>query len=294
MSRPGDLLPRVGVAVVGIPLVLLALLRGGWLLGAVAAAAAALGTREFYRLAQLRGEQPFSLLGAGAGAAVVLLAVPSGTWSTLAPGALGVLLALAAVTLALSPGSRWPGGSPLSALASTLAGVVYVALPLAFLPLLRQAGEGAAWGAGARPGAVAAFVLLPLLVTWAGDTAAYLVGTAVGRTRLAPTISPGKSLEGALGGMAGSVGAGVLVSWLWLSHLVEAPVTPATAAWVGALLGVAAQVGDLAESLLKREAGVKDSGRLLPGHGGLLDRVDSLLWTLPLAWWLLALVRGPA
>ncbi|HSG46591.1 MAG TPA: phosphatidate cytidylyltransferase, partial [Longimicrobiales bacterium] len=209
-----------------------------------------------------------------------------------APPALAVLLCLAGLSLALSLFLRWPGGSPAGALGSTLSGTFYVGIPMAFLPLLRGVGDRVPGVAEMGPWVPMAFVLFPLLVTWAGDTAAYLVGNAVGRRKLAPTVSPGKSVEGALGGVLGSVGAAVLVAHLWLTGLASGGVSLATAAWMGAVLAVGTQVGDLVESVLKREAGVKDSGRLLPGHGGFLDRLDALLWAFPLTWAMLAAVGG--
>src|SRR5690606_7668727 len=135
-------------------------------------------------------------------------------------------------------------------------------------------------------------VLLPLLTTWAGDSAAYFAGRAWGRAKLAPTASPGKTVVGALAGLGGSVLAGVMVSVVLLADLPVHSVPPLAAGIIGLLLGMAAQVGDLVESVLKREAGVKDSGTLLPGHGGVLDRVDSLLFAFPVGWALLTLLEA--
>jgi phosphatidate cytidylyltransferase len=122
-----------------------------------------------------------------------------------------------------------------------------------------------------------AWVLAVVLSTWAGDSAAYLAGRTFGRHRLAPAVSPGKTIEGAVGGLL----AAVLVSTAVFG------VSGALPAWAGALvgagLGVCGQLGDLSESFLKRQAGVKDSGDLIPGHGGMLDRVDALLFAFPAA-----------
>lgn len=289
MRRPGDLLPRLGVALVGIPVVLYALYRGGWILGGLVAAVAVLGAWEFYTLVRLRGDRPFPLLGSAAAGGTVLLATFHGTLGAFAAPAVLLLLAVAGASLALGLFVRWPGGSPAGALASTVAGVVYVGIPMAFLPLLRSLGDRVPGVETMGPWIPMAFVLFPLLVTWAGDTLAYLVGSMLGRVKLAPSVSPGKSVEGAVGGVVGSVGAAALMAQGWLAGLPGYGIPVATAMWMGLVLSVGTQVGDLAESLLKREAGVKDSGKLLPGHGGFLDRLDALLWAFPLTWVLLAL-----
>ena len=280
---------RVAVALVGIPLVLGALVLGGWVLGGVVAAAAALTVREFYGLARARGVRPFDLLGMAATAGVVLLATARPTPAEAAPGALGVLLLVSLLALGGAFWRRWPGGEPMASAAVTVTGVLYVGVPLAFVPLLRWIPSTAPGALGGNAWDATAFVLLPVLVTWAGDTAAYFGGRALGRRKLAPRASPGKTVEGALFGLAGSTAAAVVVSVWALADLPFHAVPPLTAAWVGALLGVTAQVGDLVESVLKREAGVKDSGGLLPGHGGLLDRLDSLLFVFPATWGLLLL-----
>ena len=289
-----DLIRRVGVAAVGIPVVLGLLWWGGWPLGMLVAAAASLSAWEFYRLAEVRGGRPFSGLGTLAAGALVLFATalpqpfPYGVLS------LGLVLAVALLAMAGAIWLRWPGGEPLEAVGTTVLGVLYTGATLAFVPLLRSAwpltGPPDPALAGADDAARlfgVTCVLLPLLATWAGDSAAYFGGRAWGRVKLAPVQSPGKSVEGALVGLVGSVVAAVIVS-LWMP---AAPwtggLTPPLAGLVGLALGVAGQLGDLAESVLKRQAGVKDSGHLLPGHGGMLDRLDSLFFAIPLTWALL-------
>ena len=138
---------------------------------------------------------------------------------------------------------------------------------LAFGPLLRGLEHGRAW------------VLLPVLVTFTADTSAFFVGRTVGRIPLAPQISPGKTREGALGGLAGAVAASLL-----FGRLFRIPVALPGQVALGLLIGVAAQVGDLAESWMKRKTDVKDSGTLIPGHGGVLDRLDSIVPNLPLVY----------
>jgi phosphatidate cytidylyltransferase len=127
-------------------------------------------------------------------------------------------------------------------------------------------------------------LLLPVLLTWASDIGAYFVGRALGKRRLMPAVSPGKTVAGAVGGLV----ATAIVGWLY-ARFVLTPVTQLGFVRGGILVfaivvSVAAQIGDLAESLLKREAGMKDSSHLIPGHGGVLDRFDSLLFVLPVAY----------
>jgi phosphatidate cytidylyltransferase len=279
---------RVAVALVGIPMVLGALYAGGWVLGALVAGAAVLAAIEFYRLAEVRGVRPFSMLGATAAGALVLLATARPTPDGFGPTFLAVTIAVTLLSLGGAVWLRWPGGDPLSAVSITVAGVLYTGGALAFVPLLRALTSSVP-GAAGGPVAAMGFVFLPLLTTWAGDTSAYFAGRAWGRAKLAPAVSPGKTIVGAVAGLTGSTAVAVLLSALALGELEVLGVGLLTAAWIGLLLGAAGQVGDLAESMLKREAGVKDSGKVLPGHGGMLDRIDSLLFSVPAAWGLLAL-----
>jgi phosphatidate cytidylyltransferase len=126
------------------------------------------------------------------------------------------------------------------------------------------------------------YALLPFFLAWSCDTAAYGVGRAFGRRKLAPTLSPKKSVEGAMGGLAASIAAG-LIARLWFAPYL----TLLDALLLGALVGFFAQVGDLVESLLKRDAATKDSSGLIPGHGGALDRFDSLLFAAPIVYYYL-------
>lgn len=169
-----------------------------------------------------------------------------------------------------------------------VAGACYAGLPVFAAVALRQADGGevsSTWNSladrlalGRSPAAEGmVWVLAVVLSTWAGDSAAYLAGRALGRHKLAPVVSPGKTVEGAIGGLL----AAVLVSALVFGASGVLPIWAGVL--VGAGIGVSGQLGDLGESFLKRQAGVKDSGDLIPGHGGMLDRVDALLFAFPTA-----------
>lgn len=159
-----------------------------------------------------------------------------------------------------------------SQLGLTLLGFFYLPLPLSFLAKLRTLEFGVEW------------VFLVLALVMVGDSAAYFIGSAIGKAKLYPAISPNKSVEGALGGLAGSLFAVLLFSGLFLPELGYG-----VAILVAIVVGVFSQVGDLFESMLKRSCGVKDSGTMIPGHGGMLDRLDSLLFAFPSAYCLINL-----
>ena len=158
-------------------------------------------------------------------------------------------------------------------------GLLYVGLSLSTLYLLSAQDNGPS------------LLLFLFCVVWAGDITALYVGRSLGRHKLAPTLSPNKTWEGSFGSVAGSILVAVLLFWLAIQlteHSIDALSYPGSMLhWIGLaiLLNVAAQVGDLVESAIKRGAGVKDSGHLLPGHGGMLDRVDALLLAAPVLWY---------
>jgi phosphatidate cytidylyltransferase len=170
---------------------------------------------------------------------------------------------------------RGPGRRPLAAVAVTVFGALYASGLLCFAIVLRHPA-----GLGLDSGAGTALLFFPLALTWIGDTAAMAGGKLFGGPLLAPVLSPRKTWSGAASGLAVTL----LAAWgyaVWILGPVDRRLAPLAAVLCGAAISVSGQLGDLAESLLKREVGVKDSSRLIPGHGGMLDRVDSLLFVLP-------------
>jgi len=161
-------------------------------------------------------------------------------------------------------------------MAVTVFGIMYVGWLGSHLILLRQLPETLA----VEPGTGARLVFMVALLTWATDTAAYLFGVAFGRHKLIPRISPNKTVEGAIGGLIGAA----VVGWLLTKGIVPF-VTPLAGIILGIVVGVMAQLGDLVESLIKRDAGIKDTAELIPGHGGVLDRFDSMLFTAPVVYY---------
>jgi phosphatidate cytidylyltransferase len=289
----GDLPRRAAVAVIGIPAVLALLYFGGWVLGVPLAVIAALGAGEVYRLAETRGVWPLRWPGMIVSGGLALLAVAHPSFSGFAPWALGAILVLGALSLTMALWARGPRGSPLAAVTVTLFGPLYAGVTVAFIPLIHALPTRLDWGhLTPSPWLGTLAVVLPLAATWVGDSMAYFAGTAWGRSKLFPSISPNKSWVGAWAGVAGAA-AGVTVWYLAVRGVM--PGLPlrglGLAAGLGAILGLGAIIGDLVESLLKREAGVKDSGSLFPGHGGVLDRLDALSFTFPLTYALLALAE---
>lgn len=281
-----ELAKRVLAALVAAPLALVMIWLGGLPLAAFLAAVSAGCAWEFFRLARATGIDPLDPIGiplAGAiplaaYAAVVGLARP-----TLAMPAVAMLVILAAVI--------WTRGTtrrPLAAAAATVLGILYGGGLLTFGYALREHPYAVGDMAGA------ALVAFPLVLTWVSDIGAFFVGRTVGGRKLIPAVSPGKTVSGALGGLVTTI----LASWLYaryaLAPAAQLTMTVPAALAFGLIISVAAQIGDLTESLLKREANVKDSSRLIPGHGGLLDRLDSLLFVLPVAYLLFGWLLVPA
>jgi phosphatidate cytidylyltransferase len=268
MRAPGfaaNLARRVGTALVALPALLVALVYGPpWLAVAVVAAALAVGLAEFFRLVQAKGIRPMRGVGALLAAALFLDVVAPG-WLPLPFAPLGALLLL---TFAL-----WRGADleSVSAAAATLLGAVYLGALGGTIAALRLLAPVAAGGFR---------LVLLLAIQVFSDSFAFFVGHAVGRRRRLPAVSPGKSVEGALGGLVGGIVGALAVRQLGLPDL---PVSHAAA--LGLAVAAMGIVGDLDESLLKRWAGVKDSGALFPGHGGMLDRLDSLLFGAPVLYY---------
>jgi phosphatidate cytidylyltransferase len=190
----------------------------------------------------------------------------------------------AVVFLALAGAALWArgvAGRPLEAVAVTAFGAVYAGGMLTFAWLLRHHRFVVTSQAGT------VLVLYPVLLTWASDTGAYFAGRAFGRAKLMPSISPGKTRAGAVGALLVTMVVSLVYNAVVLRPAAQLALTIWTAAVFGLVISAAGQVGDLFESMLKRQAGVKDSSTLLPGHGGILDRLDSLYFVLPVAYLIL-------
>lgn len=281
-----ELTKRVAVAAVGIPAAVVLLYLGECWLAVVLMVLAAMGAWEVYALAGQRGVRAFGVAGAGLAMAYVWAASrdPGSTW--VAPFVIAVTVLF---TLAVSAAAIWRRGvtgAPLSAVAVSLFGAIFVGGTLAHAMLLRQLVPGET-GRGFTGAALVAF---PITLAWIGDTCAYFAGRAVGRHKLIPRVSPAKTVEGAVAAVAGTVLIGAVYAWAIFGAWLDLPIDALAGAVAGLLVSPVAQIGDLAESLFKREAGVKDSGRLLPGHGGVLDRFDSLFFAIPVTYWYLVIV----
>jgi phosphatidate cytidylyltransferase len=275
-----NLAARVLVAVVAIPLVVAAVFVGGVIFALVLGIVSALAARELYGIAEHGGYTPLARTGT-----LLAFLIPLGVHyfreGRFVPPeiALGAVAIIALFTLALF--RRAPERHPLGAVAVTLLGVLYTAGFLSFAYALRYHN----YIVTARAGS--ALVFYPFVLTWISDTAGFFVGRALGRAKLMPSVSPGKTRAGALGALVFCM----LASWAY-AHWVLVPyasldLRPATALALGAVIGISVQIGDLVESLLKREGGVKDSSHLIPGHGGVLDRIDGMLFALPMTYFLL-------
>jgi phosphatidate cytidylyltransferase len=270
---------RVLVAVVLIPIVLGCVWAGGPALVTLLALASGVAAWEFYRLAGLRGVRALSAPGIVLSALIPVMVHARFLGFWVPPVSVVAMLVPLLLTVALF--ARGVAGAPMAAVGATLTGVVYTGGMLSFAYALRYHE----FAVGARAGT--ALVMLPVVVTWLNDSGAYFFGRRFGRAKLMPTVSPAKTWAGAYGGVLASV----LTTWAFAALVLPSWAHLTMGAWgilvVGVALSLAAQVGDLAESMFKREAGVKDSSSLIPGHGGVLDRVDSLLFTLPVGYVLL-------
>jgi phosphatidate cytidylyltransferase len=273
MARSGgELAKRVGVALIGIPVAVGLVFLGGYWLAGFVALLASVAAWEFAVMHRESGVTAAPLVAAALAAAYVLLAATLSTEAYLVSITLVTLIVIAALAIAGVPQAR-PGAMVMS----SVFGALYTGVTLAFALWLRAEG-------GAAPGLAGATVLmLPVAITWLGDTAAYFVGKAIGRHKLAPVISPKKTWEGAVAGFIATAGGALLYVALTRS-LVPWTMSVGELLGLGAILAVVGQAGDLFESRLKRECGVKDSSGLLPGHGGVLDRLDSMLFVFPFAY----------
>jgi phosphatidate cytidylyltransferase len=262
-----NLMLRIATAVVGVPILIGFLEAGGWFVSLGLLTATALAATEYF-LVQAKGDRLTQLAGVGAAVALGALStfgplMPLHDTRTVSATLLilmCVLMFIAAFFLVHSGDmtTAWPR------LATLVGGALYTGLPLSFLARVREVPDGRLW------------CYLPMVLTWGNDTFAYFCGRLFGKHKMAPHISPGKTWEGFVGGLICTVGT----AFAW-RHFAQPAFTVADCIALGVGISVLGPIGDLTESVWKRSNGVKDSGNLLPGHGGLLDRIDALMFTAP-------------
>ena len=266
---------RVAAAVVFIPCFIVITNTGGYHFLAFVNALIFVGMWEFYRMVEARGTHPYKTIGIVCGLVLSwYVFFRNGMYANL-------FLTIALITLMCLELVRRETQQAVYHISSTVFGVIYVAFLGAHLILLREfpLTINLDYGMGAS------FVFLAVFVTWAGDTGAYIIGSTLGRHPLLPRVSGKKTKEGSLGGLLFSI-VGALVAretfapYLGLWHALV----------LGAIIGVMGQLGDLFESLVKRDMDVKDASAMIPGHGGILDRFDSLLFTAPLTYYFIKFV----
>lgn len=220
---------------------------------------------EFYRIAEKTGLAPQRILGMTTGIALIAISVMVAAKTIPGVALLPFFLLMAIVCIAELYRKK---KNPLGNIAATWGGILYAAVPLALLPFIGiQDNEGIVIY---RPWVILSYIF----IVWSNDIGAFLTGSAWGRHRLFERISPKKSWEGFVGGVVMAIGVGLLAGWLQESSLLR---------WggLGAVVAVSGVWGDLVESMFKRSVGIKDSGRMMPGHGGFLDRFDAMLLSAP-------------
>ncbi len=292
-SGRSDLQLRLLTASVLIPYVLFAIAEGGlWVLATVIVVTV-LGQREFYRMIEDKGAHPIVGFGLAAGAALPVVAYIGNEYLTT------VLMTVALLVVMILQLGRRQITEALASISGTFFGIFYVGWLLSHVIVLREFhdvivtryGEGVATRLAIVDDTGAFLLAYTLAVVVWSDAGAYFAGRAYGKRKLAPRISPGKTVEGAIGGVVGGTICGLVFKGLcdlWWPHL------SAVLGWVpvllfGIMLSVVAIVGDLVESLLKRDAQVKDAGALLPGMGGVLDRIDAPLLAVPIFYYMMLL-----
>ena len=259
-------LKRLITGLVALPFLIFLIYKGGIPFTILISLAGLVALWEYYRIVFNAQIRPLSriILYWGYGISLALI------WSTFLTGPdltlslMGLnLLVVALISLFQFKTDR----TVLEVIVGQLQGIIYIPLLLSFLILIRADSSGMTW------------IFLLLAVIFAGDTSAFYVGSYLGKHKLSPAVSPGKTIEGSIGGLAANLVVGVIGKFFFLPGIL----------WGRCILffivvGVAGQVGDLFESELKRSSGIKDSGGILPGHGGILDRIDALLFASPVAY----------
>ena len=265
---------RLVTAAIGVPVAIVCSLVGGIPFLIAVNLVILFGLVEFYRMMEAKGIRPYKTVGVAAGLGV--------SWYVYFQGGVfsSLFITLVLLIIMVLELFRRDGELAVFHISSTILGVFYVAWLGSHIILLRQLGEGAP--AGDLGGS---FVLLTLALAWGTDTGAFFVGNALGKRKLLPRVSPEKSVEGAWGGVATALAAAFIAKATFASYL-----TAVDALALGLVAPVAAVLGDLVESLMKRDVRIKDTSHALPGHGGMLDRFDSVLFVAPLVYYYLRFV----
>lgn len=269
-----QLTTRLMTAAVGVPAAIVCSLWGGIPFLLAINFVIGFGLFEFYRMVEAKGIRPYKTVGVVAGLVV--------SWYVYFQGGFysSLFLTLVLIVIMVLELTRRDGGLAVFHISSTIFGVFYVAWLGSHVILLRQLGENLP---GADLGGM--FVILAFALAWGTDTGAYFVGNAFGKRKLLPRVSPEKTLEGALGGV------GVCLIAAFVAKSTFAPFLRAhDALLLGIVSPAMATLGDLVESLMKRDVKIKDTSRALPGHGGMLDRFDSVLFVAPLVYYYLRFV----
>ena len=268
------------MAVIGIPIAVAAGYLGDLALAALLALLAGVGAWELFRFTRGHGAPALESIGIPLAALM-----PLGTHAVRLGWMDAPLAAAGAVFVAMTGAVLWsrsPGERPLGSIAVTVFGVLYAGATLSYAYALRHHRFVV------EPAAGAVLLFFPIALTWISDSGAYFAGRAFGKRKLMPTVSPGKTVAGAIGAIVVSMIGAWAYNDFVLRPVAQLALAPWTALAFGAVISVVGQVGDLVESLFKREAGVKDSSTFFSAHGGVLDRLDSLYFAIPVAYLILS------
>ncbi len=265
------LVERMVVGVILIPLAALVICLGGWPYALAITAMLCIAGWEYWRMMHNGGFHPSLLLLIGG---IMVLALVKQIPYQIGNEFTFSLVVLTSMTVSVF---RFEGGleQPASNFAFNIAGLVYLGWIGSYLIALRNLPDGIWW------------VALTLPAAWVADIGAFFIGSQIGKHRLAPRVSPRKSWEGYFGGLPFAVAWSTGLAWIAQGQV--AAISPAKGAVLGLAIGLTSPLGDLFESLLKRQFGIKDTSRILPGHGGVMDRIDSTLWTGVISFFLISL-----
>lgn len=261
-----DLKLRLLSSAVGIPVIIFCILKGGPFLLVLLGVIILFSQHEFYTMARAKGYRPNLLLGFTGGLLFLITGFKAGQ------AGMEFALAVYLFSLFLWQALMQQGSNVISRISVTLIGAIYIGFTLPHLYLIRNVNHGEV------------LAIMVVVGTWISDTSGYFFGTLFGKHRLAPSISPNKSLEGS--------GAAIIFTMLiFFSTILIRWMEIMPALTLGFTVGISAQLGDLFESLIKRDFGVKDSGSIIPGHGGFLDRFDSLIFTSLVSFYVITLLK---